>query len=301
VALEEMLEERFQAKRTLNGFLHFVDFVMGEFFPAGANRSLVAQAVEKQFDFAKAEAHLAGEANEKRAVDSVAWIAPLTSSAVRRGEQAHSLVVADGRGVEAGAGGEFADFHFSHPGMSLDLKLGLTFTIGGWDVASPIWRKTMSGKKSHFGEASRRSAAKGAVALFLASGGATGLPAQGSAITVRRERQATMMQSKFYCNTKALNPTARARYKQLSEKLAAKRKEMVETEKGYEFQFSPSDISLAELAEWATAEGKCCPFFDFHIDLEREGKLLCLRLTGEEGIKSFIRAEFSVRKDVNQD
>jgi len=40
------------------------------------------------------------------------------------------------------------------------------------------------------------------------------------------------------------------------------------------------------------AEGKCCPFFDFHIDLERAGALLCLRLTGEEGIKAFIRTEF---------
>jgi len=36
------------------------------------------------------------------------------------------------------------------------------------------------------------------------------------------------------------------------------------------------------------------PFFDFHIDLEREGRLLCLRLTGEDGIKPFILAEFHV-------
>jgi hypothetical protein len=32
------------------------------------------------------------------------------------------------------------------------------------------------------------------------------------------------------------------------------------------------------------------------MDLEHEGKLLCLRLTGEEGIKAFIRAEFGVEK-----
>jgi len=76
--------------------------------------------------------------------------------------------------------------------------------------------------------------------------------------------------------------------------LMAAKKEIVETEKGYEFQFSPEDVSLAELAEWVVAESKCCPFFDFHIDLEREGKLACLRLTGEEGIKAFIRAEFKI-------
>ena len=68
----------------------------------------------------------------------------------------------------------------------------------------------------------------------------------------------------------------------------------METEKGYEFQYSPSNVSIGELADWVAGEGKCCPFFDFHIDLEREGNLLCLRLTGEEGIKPFIRSEFQI-------
>jgi hypothetical protein len=49
----------------------------------------------------------------------------------------------------------------------------------------------------------------------------------------------------------------------------------------YEFQYSLPDVSVAELSEWVAAESKCCPFFDFHVDLERQGSLLCLRLTGE--------------------
>ena len=76
--------------------------------------------------------------------------------------------------------------------------------------------------------------------------------------------------------------------------MIAVRTEIVEIDRGYEFQFRPSTMTLAELADWVAAEGKCCPFFDFHIDLEREGKLLCLRLTGEEGSKAFIRAAFQV-------
>ena len=100
------------------------------------------------------------------------------------------------------------------------------------------------------------------------------------------------MQGKFYCNVKALQPAERARHHELTEKLISVRKEVVETEKGYEFQYSPTEVSLTELVEWVVAEAKCCPFFDFHIDLEREGALLCLRLTGQEGIKAFIRAEF---------
>jgi hypothetical protein len=99
---------------------------------------------------------------------------------------------------------------------------------------------------------------------------------------------------KFYCNLKALSPTERGHHLLLSVKLLAARRDIVEIEKGYEFQFSPTDVSLAELADWVNAESKCCPFFDFHLDLEQKGKLLCLRLTGEEGIKQFIQSEFHV-------
>ena len=110
----------------------------------------------------------------------------------------------------------------------------------------------------------------------------------------RKEKQVLTTQNKFHCNSKALNPAERIRHKELTQKLIAARKEIVETEKGYEFQYGPSNVSLAELADWVQAEGKCCRFFDFHIDLEREGTLLCLRLTGEEGIKPFIYSEFQV-------
>ncbi|SRR6266571_6428250 len=154
----------------------------------------------------------------------------------------------------------------------------------------------MKNRKERFVKEGKKSAVVVTLALWMGSGGAMGLAAQSSAIIVQPERQVATVQSRFYCNIKALTPEERTRHKQLSEKLMAARKEMVETEKGYEFQYSPGDVSVAELAEWVAAESKCCPFFDFHIDLEREGRLVCLRLTGEEGIKAFIRAEFKVAK-----
>jgi hypothetical protein len=162
----------------------------------------------------------------------------------------------------------------------------------------------MNSKKEEFGKVSKGKAgvaaragmiAGAALALLIAGGEAAGLVAQNSPALVKQEKQVATTQGKFYCNIKALTPEERAHHKQLSEKLMATRKEMVETAKGYEFQFSPKSVSLAELAEWVSAESKCCPFFDFHIDLEGEGSLLCLRLTGEEGIKAFIRAEFGMR------
>jgi hypothetical protein len=113
------------------------------------------------------------------------------------------------------------------------------------------------------------------------------------AAPVGQEKQSPT-QSKFYCNMKALNPTERARHKLLTDLLVSQRTRVVETEKGDEFQYSPSTVSLAELTEWVAAESKCCPFFDFHIDLENEGTLLCLRLTGAKGVKDFARSEFLV-------
>lgn len=77
----------------------------------------------------------------------------------------------------------------------------------------------------------------------------------------------------FYCNVNALTPTERARHK---------------TDQAYEFHYRHP--------EWVSAESKCCPFFDFHIDLQKQGQVLLLRLSGEQGIKQFIRAELGIRQ-----
>ena len=156
----------------------------------------------------------------------------------------------------------------------------------------------MNRKKEQFLEAAKKNTAGAAALALLIAGTVTTALSKSdkTARTTNTEKQAmNTTQSKFYCNTKALTAEERAHHKQLSEKLWAARKATVETEKGYEFQFGPQDVTLVELADWIANESKCCPFFDFHIDLENEGKLICLRLTGEEGVKQFIRAEFGVR------
>jgi hypothetical protein len=130
------------------------------------------------------------------------------------------------------------------------------------------------------------------LAMFLTGSGSSTLRGQSAVTASKGANQTIATPGKFYCNTKALTPAERAHHKQLTDRIIATRREIVETEKGYEFQFTPADISLAELANWVAIESKCCPFFDFHLDLEQVGTLLCLRITGEEGIKPFIRTEF---------
>jgi hypothetical protein len=137
--------------------------------------------------------------------------------------------------------------------------------------------------------------AGGTIAAVAIGLGIAGMAA-GHSLYLQDGKEAPVIRvdGKFYCNVKALSPSERVRHKELTEKLLAARNETIETEKGYEFQYSPDKVSIAEVGEWVVAESKCCPFFDFHIDLENQGKLVCLRLTGSEGIKAFIRSEFHI-------
>jgi hypothetical protein len=153
----------------------------------------------------------------------------------------------------------------------------------------------MKYKTEQFAGSNVKKAVAALIAL-LTAGSVLATPAKRSQqAPISKENAMTTTQSKFYCNIKALTPEERAHLKQLGDKLKAARTKIVETGNGYEFQFSPKDVALAEVTDWVRMESKCCPFFDFHIDLENEGKLICLRLTGEEGIKQFIRSEFAVQ------
>ena len=142
--------------------------------------------------------------------------------------------------------------------------------------------------------ANRRAtvAALAGVLVVLTLGG---VPAGTASAESVQEQKPMSTQNGFYCNAKALTVWERLRHGAETARLLLVRKAVVETEKGYEFQFDPETVPVAELAEWVTLESRCCPFFDFHIDLENEGKLVCLRLTGPEGVKSFIRTEFRLK------
>jgi hypothetical protein len=132
----------------------------------------------------------------------------------------------------------------------------------------------------------------GAAAIFMAMVGSA-KPAQAQKEPAPASGDPSTPAS-FFCNATALNSSERAFHQRLTERLIASRNAVVELPKGYEFQYSPAEISVADVAQWVVAEEKCCPFFNFHIDLEKQGTLVCLGLTGGEGIKQFIRSEFQI-------
>jgi hypothetical protein len=158
--------------------------------------------------------------------------------------------------------------------------------LGGKSILEDQMNKTWN-QRTH---GNGRRIAVFAVVLAIA-GVAAG---RGSTWQDGKDAGAVKAGGEFYCNIKALSSKERARHRELTEKLLSARNETIETEKGYEFQYSPEKISIAEVGEWVVLESKCCSFFDFHIDLENRARLVCLRLTGSEGIKAFIRSEFHI-------
>jgi hypothetical protein len=96
------------------------------------------------------------------------------------------------------------------------------------------------------------------------------------------------------CNRAALTTQGRQRhFDEVNPALRARMKSLRELDDGFEFEF-PSDTATFQLvSEWMAGERMCCPFFDIDVRSEREGGSLWLRLTGPEGVKPFIRAEFA--------
>jgi hypothetical protein len=105
--------------------------------------------------------------------------------------------------------------------------------------------------------------------------------------------QAAKRESPFACDRAALDSKQRKRhFDELGPALRSLRKSTHELADGFEFEF-PADAAVYQLlAEWVGGERLCCPFFDIDLRVEREGGPLWLRLTGQEGVKQFIKADF---------
>jgi hypothetical protein len=93
----------------------------------------------------------------------------------------------------------------------------------------------------------------------------------------------------------ALSSEQRARHHELVVLLQSSLEAVRELPDGYDFEFSWNPAAYNALAEVTPLEHSCCPFFDISIRIESESNKLQWRLTGREGIKPFIRAEFGTR------
>lgn len=100
-------------------------------------------------------------------------------------------------------------------------------------------------------------------------------------------------ESRFYCNRTVLSAQERQHQQELGKSLRSALLGVQELPDGYEFEFASGRANYQTLAEFTPLEQACCPFFDISIRLEREHGKLWWRLTGRDGVKPFIRAEFT--------
>ena len=98
--------------------------------------------------------------------------------------------------------------------------------------------------------------------------------------------------SQFRCNLNAMNSAERQRHAALGKQLWAAVRERRELPNGYAFRLDVERISPAMATEWMAMEQKCCPFFDFQLEMLPEKGPVWMRLTGAPGVKDFIKLEF---------
>lgn len=89
----------------------------------------------------------------------------------------------------------------------------------------------------------------------------------------------------------ALSIEQRSRHKYLADRLLEQLRAVKELPKGYAFEFPLNTITYESLTELTPLEHACCPFFAIAISLDHDK--LFWQLTGVDGVKPFIRAEFA--------
>ena len=101
-------------------------------------------------------------------------------------------------------------------------------------------------------------------------------------------------EARFFCNALALSTDERQRYGELVKTLRAAVSETRERDRGLAFRVELERMSVPLLAEWVTLERRCCPFFEFTIEVGPERNSTWLSLAGEEGVKDFVRHELAL-------
>jgi hypothetical protein len=98
-------------------------------------------------------------------------------------------------------------------------------------------------------------------------------------------------QSPIACDMTAITPERRPKHIANIKKLFGLVQITRELPDGYSFKLPNDSEVLLMTAEFIALERLCCPFFDFAIDIEREGGPFWLSLAGRAGVKPFIMAE----------
>ena len=100
-------------------------------------------------------------------------------------------------------------------------------------------------------------------------------------------------ESPLACDLDAISASDRPRYNELRKMLAASAIGKRDLPDGIAVKISTERMALAQLAEWISYERKCCPFFEFKIDVAPVSGPVWVSLTGRPGVKEFLAHAFA--------
>jgi hypothetical protein len=97
--------------------------------------------------------------------------------------------------------------------------------------------------------------------------------------------------SGFFCDLTALHAIGRQRRRELAEAVGRAARKRTELPNGY--ALDAHKITIAAASEWIALEKRCCPFLKFQVRADSLSETLTVELTGADGVKEFLRAEFT--------
>jgi len=100
---------------------------------------------------------------------------------------------------------------------------------------------------------------------------------------------------RLFCNLSAFDVAQRRRRSLLGQLLQVGTLDIVELPDGYAFHVDPVSIIAQHLEEFATLEGRCCPFLTVAVRAAT-GDVPPVLEIGGNAVKEFIAAQFGIRK-----
>ena len=100
-------------------------------------------------------------------------------------------------------------------------------------------------------------------------------------------------ESPLACDLDAISAIDRPRYNELRRMVGTAVTGKRELPNGIAVQIATERMTLAQLAEWISFERKCCPFFEFRIEVAPKSGPVWLSLTGRAGVKEFLAQAFA--------
>ena len=91
------------------------------------------------------------------------------------------------------------------------------------------------------------------------------------------------------CDRNAIPKEERPRYNVLSETLMKSVAAVEETAAGFRLRLNAAQLPLKDLGEWIDYESRCCPFFNYRVEIANQARVITVELSGPPGAKEVFR------------